>query len=193
MPILHPLEIAIKYYPNFIDDHSVKKFIIPIQPQYHDDLFADTSIIARGIHSKNWKLYNPQGNTIKKAYISNSKIKKICPGDLILFYRSKDRMSIECVGVAEKSEHVTDINHLRSIASKRTVFSNNELMKMLNPTVLVILFRHVEYLVNPIYADEMKEAGVKGYPQSIREISHEIYYKMMHERPKPKDLCLNLF
>ena len=190
---LSPLEYAIRYYPNYIDDNSVKKFIIPIQPHYHDDLFADTSGIARGLHAKNWKLYNPQGNTIKKAYISKSRIKKMSPGDVILFYRSDDRKSIECVGVVEKAEQIDDINRLRSIVSKRTVYSDQELIDLLSSQLLVLLFRHVKYIDVPIGYDEMENAGIKGYPQSIREISHECYHKLMYERPKPQEICLNPF
>lgn len=60
------LDSLIRYYPYFKDNESVQKFIIPIQPQYHEDLFPDFSSMKGSLFEKDQSLYSCQGNTIKK-------------------------------------------------------------------------------------------------------------------------------
>lgn len=60
------LESLIKYYPYFRDNESVQKFIIPIRPQYHEDLFPDFSSMKGSLFNKDQSLYSCQGNTNKK-------------------------------------------------------------------------------------------------------------------------------
>ncbi|QSH41051.1 hypothetical protein P0136_10045 [Lentisphaerota bacterium ZTH] len=177
---LAPLDFAIQYYPHYLDRANVKKYIIPIQKQYHNDLFADISDMASGLFANDQYMYNPQGNTIKKAYICHAVIKKIKPGDILLFYRTKDkdRQSIECVGIVEQTFKEVDINKVLPIVSKRTVFSKKELEKILKKETLIILFRHLKY-ITPIPIEKLEALGVKGPIQSIREISHEIYGKLL--------------
>ena len=71
---------------------------IPIRPQYHEDLLPDFSSMQGSLFEKDQSLYSCQGNTIKKAYLCHSRIKSIRKGDIVLFYRSKDRKSIQCMG-----------------------------------------------------------------------------------------------
>jgi len=37
---LSPLELSQKYYPTFYDGENVNKFVVPVQPDYHDKLFT---------------------------------------------------------------------------------------------------------------------------------------------------------
>lgn len=60
------LEFAINYYPYFRDDPSIKKFIVPIQRYYHEDLFPDISDKARGLFRNIIGTYSSQSNTIKR-------------------------------------------------------------------------------------------------------------------------------
>lgn len=46
------LESLIRYYPYFKDNESVQKFIIPIQPQYHEVLFPDFSSMKGSLFEK---------------------------------------------------------------------------------------------------------------------------------------------
>ena len=67
---LLPATISQIYYPSFYDGTLVKKFVIPIQPKYHDLLFTDFS------KGRQTKLYEHsgefiiEGNTIRKAYLT---------------------------------------------------------------------------------------------------------------------------
>jgi hypothetical protein len=96
---ISPIEMSHKFYPSFKDGKGIKKFVIPIIPEYHNRLFQD-------YEERQWEIIeyvniNPQGNTIRKAYLSRSLIKKIRPGDILLFYRSHDQQKITSIGVAE--------------------------------------------------------------------------------------------
>ena len=46
------LDSLIKYYPYFKEDTEVSKFIIPIQPKYHEDLFPDFSNMKGSLFEK---------------------------------------------------------------------------------------------------------------------------------------------
>jgi len=171
---LEPLEFAIDYYPSYRDDENVGKFIVPIRPHYHNDLFADVSDTAQGLFAHDPSMYGPQANTIKKAYLCHARIKDISPGSLLLFYRSEDRRSIECVGVVEQIYRGTDIDRVIPLVSKRTVYSKSEIEERLKREALVILFRLMRTFP-PITSDVLEQAGIKQPIQTIRKITHDQY------------------
>ncbi len=171
---LSPLNYAVIYYPHYLDKDSVGKFIVPIQPQYHNDLFADTSDVARSLFAQDQSLYSPQSNTIKKAYICHANTTQIEPGDILFFFRTHDRKSIECMGVVEHTYRGCEIDRVLPLVSKRTVYSKEEIEKWLQKDTLVILFRFIRDFA-PISRKVLVEAGIKGPIQSIRKISHEQY------------------
>ncbi len=171
------LESLIKYYPFFKDDESIQKFIIPIQPQYHEDLFPDFSHMKGSLFEKDQNLYSCQGNTIKKVYLCHSKIKTIQKGDIVLFYRSKDRKSIECMGIVENAFFSDNVDEVFSMIAKRTVYSYSQLRSIMEKKTLVILFRFIA-LNKKISQQLILRAGIKGNIQSIRKISNEQYLKL---------------
>ena len=66
------------------------------------------------------------GNTIRKVYLCRAKITRLRPGDLLLFYMSKDvryaaSRSITTVGIVEQVIDVTTVDDLIRTA-KRSVF-----------------------------------------------------------------------
>lgn len=160
------LESLIKYYPYFQDNESVQKFIIPIQPQFHEDLFPDFSNMKGTLFEKDQSLYTCQGNTIKKAYLCHAKIKTIRKGDIILFYRSKDRKSIQCMGIVEDVLFSENIDEVFPAIAKRTVYKYSDIQNILKKRTLVILFRY-KALDKEISNQSIVDAGVKGYIQSI--------------------------
>jgi GNAT superfamily N-acetyltransferase len=168
------LAFAVEYYPHFIEGEEVGKFIVPIRPQYHNDLFADISDTARGLFADDPSMYGPQSNTIKKAYICHANTRHIEPGDLLLFYRTHDRMSIECVGVVEQMYRGNDVGKVLPLVSKRTVYSRMEIDERLQKEALVILFRLMRTFP-PIRHSVLEHVGIQGPIQSIRKITHEQY------------------
>jgi hypothetical protein len=171
---LAALDYAIKYYPNYIDESYVAKFIVPIKPDYHNDLFADISDTSRGLFADDPLMYSPQSNTIKKAYICHANTSQIQAGDLLLFYRSHDRQSIECIGVVEQTYRGRDINKVVPMVSKRTVFSSKQIEILLSKKALVILFRLLKTFP-PIENSLLAAAEIKQPIQSIRKIEHDQY------------------
>ena len=105
-----PLESLIRYYPYLKENDSVRKFIIPIKPKSHEDLFPDLRRLKGSLFEKDQSLYSCQGNTIKKAYLCHSKIKAIQQRNIVLFYRSKDKKSIQCIGIVVSVIFSEDIN-----------------------------------------------------------------------------------
>lgn len=174
------LDSLIKYYPYFKDAVDVNKFIIPIQPQYHEDLFPDVSGLKFSLFAKEQDLYSCQGNTIKKAYLCHSKIKSIKRGDILLFYRSQDRKSIQCMGIVENAFFSDDVDDVFLRIAKRTVYSYNELQNIISKRTLVILFRFIA-LDREISNQFIEKIGVKSPIQTIRRISEEQYLKIKNE------------
>lgn len=177
---LGSLESLIRYYPFFEDNDSVQKFIIPIQPKYHEDLFPDFSDMKGSLFESAQSLYSCQGNTIKKAYLCHSKIKTIKKGDVLLFYRSHDRKSIQCMGVVEDVFFSDDIDEVFPRIAKRTVYSKSQLTEILNQKTLVILFRYIT-LNREVPLNELSSIGINGNIQSIRRISNEQYRAIKDE------------
>lgn len=174
------LDSLIRYYPYFRDNESVQKFIIPIQPQYHEDLFPDFSSMKGSLFEKEQSLYSCQGNTIKKAYLCHSRIKSIRKGDIVLFYRSKDRKSIQCMGIVEDVLASENIDEVFPAIAKRTVYNYSDLQQILKKKTLVILFRYIA-LGKEISYQQIAKAKIEGYIQSIRKIDNQQYSALIHE------------
>jgi len=173
------LNFAVEYYPYYVDGQNVDKYIVPIRPEYHNDLFADISDTARGLFADDPSMYSPQANTIKKAYICHSNTKSISPGSLLLFYRTYDRKSVECIGVVEQTYRGRDIDKVLPLVSKRTVYSRIEIEELLKKETLVILFRLMKTF-SPINQLTLQKAGIKGPVQSVRRIMHGQYVKCIN-------------
>lgn len=128
--LLNKDEFVAKFYPSYRCDESVNKFIIPIKPLYHERLFPDISDFRGSLLGNCPELYTSESNTIKKAYVSKSQIRKIEPGDLLLFYRSHDRHSLETLGCVESICVSNSIDELFGYVHNRTVYSLQELKEM---------------------------------------------------------------
>lgn len=172
---LAPIDLAKKYYPCFKDDSSVRKFLVPIMPDYHDILFPDYT--KRQIKLSDYSNINIPGNAIRKAYLSYSKIKKIRVGDIILFYRSHDQHAITAIGIVDQYPiHTGNLELLKRVVGKRSVYSDDDLKEWIQKPVFVLLFKHHLNLPKPLNLADLREHGIiKNAPRSIREINHEEY------------------
>jgi len=177
---LTPLQIAKTYYPSYKDSEEIRKFIVPILPEFHDRLFPDYP------SKKQSKLFdyteigefNIAGNTIKKAYLCHSHIRKIREGDIVIFYRSKDKQ-LSALGVVEKAVVTGNSDDILKVIKKRSVYSMSDISRMAKKPVLCILFMLHFYFKNPINYKSLKEEGIiSSAPQSIIEISQEQYSKI---------------
>lgn len=185
-----------EHYPRFHDSLAVQKFCVPIQPAYHRLLFPE---IAYGAELPLFPVetFGPMlsrgqertpGNTIRKVYLCRAKTTHLRPGDILLFYMSKDisfaaSQSITTVGIVEQVTNVCTSDDLIRHTAKRSVFSAESLQAM-RPTKLspvkVIDFLLVGHTQPPVGLDTLVASGVFAGrpPQSIAQLPQERYAQL---------------
>ncbi|MCK4829797.1 hypothetical protein KA005_79465 [bacterium] len=111
---------------------STKKFLVPIYPAYHTELFPDS--ILRTESPLDFVENKPNRNAIKKVYISRSFERDLESGDIIVFYRTASggpayyTSVTTTIGVVQNI--ITDIQseeQFIEMCRKRSVFSDKEL------------------------------------------------------------------
>ena len=171
-----PLDYARRYFPHFRKDASVKKFLIPIQPQYHEMLFPD----YRRHQSQLFPMAGNVGNAIKLAYLCHAQTNSIGVGDVVLFYRTVDEMAVTSVGVVDQFEVSDDAARVASLVSRRTVYGISEIQEMAKRRTKVILFRLVGHLPQVVpYGRLIKDEVVSGPIQSIRKVNDESFSRVL--------------
>lgn len=187
---LTPIEIAKIFYPSFDDRENIKKFLIPIRPEYHKKLFIDCPIKiseSKNVYQTTFDEFmdiiteiepTVEGNSITKAYICHSNNRKIRAGDIILFYRSQDIKSLTALGVVESVKvGLEDFNEIYRIVRKRTACKEKQIEKIAEKPTTVILFTHQTYFENAVDIKYLESIGLSS-PMSITEITHEDYKKI---------------
>jgi GNAT superfamily N-acetyltransferase len=171
-----PLEYAREFFPHYRRDSAVQKFLIPIQPQFHAELFPDYSAVQSHLFGTSGSV----GNAIKLAYLCHAQTKAIAAGDVVLFYRTGDEKAITSVGIVDRFEMLTDAARIASLVSRRTVYGIDEINRMAARLTKVILFRLVEHLPKPVPYDQLLSQGVVSGPiQSIRQITDESFLRVL--------------
>lgn len=165
-----------RYFPHFRQDKGVAKYLVPIQPDYHDILFPD--FVSQ--KSRQLQLFSSTqshvGNAIKLAYLCHAQINHIEPGDILLFYRSRDEKCLTTIAVVDDFKILDDPTAIAAMVSRRTVYSFNQISKMSEKKVKVILFRLIKHLGISIPLEELKSRGIlSGAPQSIVNLSESKY------------------
>jgi rRNA-processing protein FCF1 len=189
------VEIDKQYYPSLYDGKKVKKFIIPIRPQYYNRLFTDSKERQSSLTEYSGD-FIIEGNTIKKAYLTHSKIKKMTPGDIILFYLSrgtKQLSEIRPVGAIEEvHQGIKDSNDIIKYVGKRTVYSKEEIKQMSQKPTTVILFQHHFYLEKSLSLNKLLKMNIlSAAPQTITEIDHKKYLILKEEGEIDKRFTVN--
>ena len=176
----NPLKFSKKYYPSFYDGPVVRKFIVPILPKYHDRLFIDYPMRQTMILEHSGR-FIVEGNTIKKAYLCHSRISRLYPGDILLFYRSRDKI-LTSLGIVEKARVSRDKNQILKMVGKRTVYTLREIEEMIKKPTLVILFQFHFYFKEPLSLSRLMELKVlRTAPQTITKIPHDKYSTIKKE------------
>lgn len=169
-------------HPYYFDENCINKYAIPIQPQYYSTLFKDGRLRHPTLFDMTEDSINEiHGNTIIKAYISNSKIKKLKQGDLLFFYASQSNKVIEPVGILESIQIVDNFDDLWKIVRRKTVFTQDALDAMLHEkgTLNVITFRLITYLKKKIGLAQIQRLdSFKNKIQTITQISESDYLQL---------------
>ncbi len=164
------------YFPCLRDGGGVRKYLIPIVPSYHRRLFPEFPEVTPSLFDGSELI--SEGNTIKKAYLCNSRIKKIKAGDVVLFYLSREDQKITAMGTVETVfRNSRDPDEIIRQVGKRTVYSLEEVKKISSKDVsIVILFLFHFFLPKPVALTTLKSNGILlRAPQSIVELSQEQY------------------
>lgn len=169
-----------KFAPHFSGMAEVRKYIVPIRPEYHRLLFPDWEVSPDQLKLPLGNRTLP-GDALKLAYLCRSNIKSIQPGDVLLFYRSTDVKELTTIGIVESAEHLNDLDKILERVLKRTVYGVNELETMAISGCLVILFRLANHLKNEISSDMLVKLGVEGSIQSVRQINDDIFTKVVEK------------
>jgi hypothetical protein len=181
-------------YPRFAEGDTVRKFCVPIQPDYHRRLFPEIAFGAElplfpketfGLMLSHGQERTP-GNTIRK--VCRAKITRLRPGDVLFFYMSKDEryeasQSITTIGIVEQVVDVVSGDDLIRLTAKRSVFSAEELGAMNaseSSPVKMIDFLLIGHLRPPVPLDTLVTEHIFSGrpPQSIAELSGERYRKL---------------
>jgi len=172
------LEFHVRYGPAALRPRQ-SMYVVPIRPEYHDQLFPElTTAVFRTqqlslFQPDNQPLTHPWGNALRKAYLCNSATTTIDPGDLLLFYRSRDRRAVTALGVVEAVLRSTQPEEVMTFVGRRTVYTPDEITRMCRSTrgVLAIRFRQDRFVEPAWGLTELRLAGVlKSWPQSINEL-----------------------
>lgn len=174
---LSDLDFHVRFGPPAL--RVTRAFAVPIEPRWHDQLFPDASGYADDFQlaldiAPAAPL--PWGNALRKAYLTQSKIKVLQPGDVLLFYRSHDASAITAVGVVERTLRSADPDEIVTFVGRRTVYTPDEIAEMCASVVppLAILFRQDRFIDPPWTLAEVTNAGVlRSWPQSITQIREE--------------------
>jgi GNAT superfamily N-acetyltransferase len=168
------------FFPHHMDGEGIRKFIVPVVPRFHQILFPDYH--RTGDPTPLFEI--PQeiavGNAIKLAYLCHGTTNQVRPGDLVFFYRSGDHKALTSLGVVERFETMEDAEAVIGLVRRRTVYSMEEIQEMADRPTKVMLFRHVQHLHRNIpFPRLVRDSVLKGPPQSITQISHESYQRLM--------------
>lgn len=121
------------------------------------------------------------GNTIRKVYLCRSQTKAVRPGDLLLFYNSKDAaysssQSITTIAVVESVVAIDGLEALVRLTAKRSVFSEQELKALLRESerpLVAIDFLLMKHLDTPVPLSGLLKAQIfrRHPPQAITQLS----------------------
>lgn len=172
-----PLDAARQHYPRFFDGPSVRKFLIPIRPEYHRKLFPELDGVGQS---------GKPGNTIRKVYLCRSPNKQLRPGDILIFYRSNgpglNAQSLTSIGIIENVRQSKKVVEVTKWTAKRSVFSAGELASLVQarPSALkVIDFLLVGHVTPAVtLAQLLSKRIVSSWPQSITGVDEAKYLKL---------------
>jgi predicted nucleic acid-binding protein len=127
-------------HPNFtypFIPQQTRKFIVPIWPKYHTELFPDS--ILRTESPNDFVENRPNRNAISKVYISRSIERNLKTGDIVVFYRTQSggkayyTSVVTTVGIVQNVvKNIVSLEQFIRLCRKRSVFSDQELVEWWN-------------------------------------------------------------
>lgn len=168
-PPLAPLEHAIRYGPRSV--RVERAYLVPIRATYHARLLPDSDNQISLLENE------ACGNAIRKAYLCHAGIRKLEPGDVLLFLRTQQHVEarVTAVGVVEQTVVSEEPYEVAAFVAGRTVYSYREIQAMCAAgEVLAIRFR-LDRRVDPPWRAGTLVGGkvMTRSPQSIATVPEE--------------------
>lgn len=176
-------------YPNV--NYYVKKWFLPILPQYHTRLFPDSILYTE--KNDTFPDYLGYRYALEKCYISFSYKRDFEVGDIVLIYRCaysdeikayKSVISSLCV-ISEIHRNLKSKNEMLNICKNRTVFSSDELDYIYQrgiDKVQVVKMLYICPFNTKIILKQLRENGIIGAtegPRPFDEISNTQFEKII--------------
>lgn len=177
---------------------KTSKWIVPIYPKYHTELFPDSYLNNES--PQDFLENEPHRNAIKKIYISRSYEKSMKTGDSVLFYRTGGHYAgvISTIGIIEKV--ITDIESEKKfieLCRKRSVFNNEELKSYWNWTPhnrpFIVNFLYVDSFPKPkVNLKRLRELNIiQNAPRGFEQLSDERFNLILKEAKANEDYIVN--
>lgn len=167
-----------------------RKWVVPIYPAYHTELFPDSVLNTES--PEDFVEHTPNRNAISKVYISRSFNRDLCPGDIIVFYRTASGGSAWYTSVATTLgvvqsvvTNIRDQSHFIELCRKRSVFSDSELAKHwnYNPSnrPFVVNFLYLYSFPKRMNRKSLVESGILGQepPRGFELLTDEQFGKLL--------------
>lgn len=166
---------------------NTQKWIVPIYPEYHTELFPDS--ILNNESPNEFTENEPYRNAIKKVYISRSWNRNLNSGDLILFYRTGGhyRGVVSTLGIVENIiTNISDESQFIQFCRKRSVFSDEGLREFWNYKP-----RSRPFIVNFLYIDSFpmpkvnlaklrNENIIQSAPRGFEPLNDEQFFRILN-------------
>jgi len=178
------LEYDIMFYPHYLDGSHINKFIISLSDYVHARLFPDAQTQTFAFPTED----NPvigEANAICKTILQNDTMTSIRPGDLLFFYsRGIDRY-IDCMGFVEDYHICPRGSRCPDRYVSSLPFSATEVASMLSKREMMLIgFRLIQYLCEPINRKVFSRAGFDIKHRSIQTLPEQMYTEIIVPRLK---------
>ena len=186
-------------YPYF-SDHQ-RKFIVPIYPEYHTELFPDS--ILRTESPKDYVENRPNRNAISKVYISRSIERNLSAGDVIVFYRTQYNgpafytSVATTIGVVQSVIlNIKSLEEFIQLCRKRSVFTDDELALHWNHNPrnhpFVVNFLYTYSFPRRLNLEKLLELGIiKQAPRGFEPLSDIGFQKLLENSDADQRLVIH--
>lgn len=189
-------------YPYF--SANTRKFIVPIYPAYHTELFPDS--ILRTESPLDFVENRPNRNAISKVYLCRSFERGLEAGDVIVFYRTAYNGPAFYTSVATTIGVVQSINtNIQSesqfieLCRKRSVFTDDKLREhwnyKRNNRPFIVNFLYVHTFPKRMNLEALINAGVIAstdtVPRGFEQITDEQFNHILEGSNADQRLIIN--
>jgi len=181
---------------------SARKFIVPIYPEYHTELFPDSIL---NTESKTDFIENqPNRNALSKVYISRSIERNLKSGDIIVFYRTAEKEKpayytsvATTMGVIENlTFNIKTEDEFIQTCRKRSVFTDAQLRAYWNFSPknrpFVVNFLYVcSFAKRPTLEQLLNNGIINTAPRGFEPLTDVAFEKLMEISRADKRLIVD--